>query len=106
MTAALLFTLVLLQPPAAQQGPPLPQATEADYVIKDFKFTSGETLPELRIHYRTLGTPRKDAQGIVTQRGAGHARHRRHRRTVHRQRASPASCSARASRSTSRSTSS
>ena len=66
MTAALLFTLVLLQPPAAQQGPPLPQATEADYVIKDFKFNSGETLPELRIHYRTLGTPRKNAQGIVT----------------------------------------
>src|SRR3954463_12363182 len=66
MTAALLFTFVLLQPPAATQGPPLPQATEADYVIRNFKFNSGETLPELRIHYRTLGTPRKNAQGIVT----------------------------------------
>ena len=43
-----------------------PPVTEADYVIKDFKFNSGETLPELRIHYRTLGTPRKNAQGVVT----------------------------------------
>src|SRR5262249_35043431 len=32
---------------------------------KDFHFQTGETLPELRIHYRTLGTPRCDAQGIV-----------------------------------------
>ena len=66
MTAALLFTFVLLQAPAAQPGPPLPQATEADYVIRNFKFNSGETLPELRLHYRTLGTPRKNGQGIVT----------------------------------------
>ena len=43
-----------------------PPVTEADYVIKDFKFNSGETLPELRIHYRTLGTPKKNAQGVVT----------------------------------------
>ena len=43
-----------------------PTITEADYVIKDFRFASGETLPELRIHYRTLGTPRKNAQGVVT----------------------------------------
>ena len=52
--------------------------TEGDFVIKDFKFDSGETLPELRIHYRTLGTPRKNAQGVVTQRRADHARHGRH----------------------------
>lgn len=40
-----------------------PQATEHDFVIRDFKFASGETLPELRIHYRTLGTPQKDGSG-------------------------------------------
>jgi homoserine O-acetyltransferase len=40
-----------------------PPPTEADYVIRDFKFASGETLPELRIHYRTLGKPDKDAEG-------------------------------------------
>ena len=49
-----------------QPSAPLPQATEADFVIKDFKFNSGEALPELRIHYRTLGTPRKNPQGVVT----------------------------------------
>jgi len=42
-----------------------PQPTEQDFVIRDFTFTSGETLPELRIHYRTYGTPQKDAQGVV-----------------------------------------
>src|SRR4029453_15084361 len=45
------------------QAPPI---VEGDYVIKDFRFDSGETLPELRIHYRTLGAPTKNAQGVVT----------------------------------------
>lgn len=43
-----------------------PQPTEHDFVIRDFKFASGETLPELRIHYRTLGTPQKDGSGKTT----------------------------------------
>ena len=40
--------------------------TEGDYTIRDFGFASGETLPELRLHYRTLGKPEKDAQGKTT----------------------------------------
>src|SRR6202022_1317610 len=40
-----------------------PAPAEADYTIRDFKFESGEKLSELRIHYRTLGQPQKDAQG-------------------------------------------
>jgi homoserine O-acetyltransferase len=40
-----------------------PTPAEGDYTIRDFKFASGETLPELRIHYRTLGKTEKDAQG-------------------------------------------
>ena len=43
-----------------------PTPTEGDYVVRDFKFTSGETLPALRLHYRTLGKPEKDAQGKTT----------------------------------------
>ncbi|HEY4256824.1 MAG TPA: alpha/beta fold hydrolase [Candidatus Udaeobacter sp.] len=43
-----------------------PVPTEGDYTIRDFKFTSGETLPELRLHYRTIGKPEKDAQGKTT----------------------------------------
>ncbi len=40
--------------------------TEGDHTIRDFKFASGETLPELRLHYRMLGKPEKDAQGKTT----------------------------------------
>src|SRR5262249_3058349 len=43
-----------------------PAPTESDFTIRDFKFASGETLPELRLHYRTLGKPERDAQGKVT----------------------------------------
>jgi len=38
---------------------------QGDFVIRNFQFRSGETLPELKLHYTTLGTPRKDARGIV-----------------------------------------
>jgi len=36
-----------------------------DYTIHNFRFASGETLPDLRIHYITLGKPRRDASGLV-----------------------------------------
>jgi homoserine O-acetyltransferase/O-succinyltransferase len=61
MMHSALIALALLQ--AAQPAPPQP--VEGNHVIRDFRFASGETMPELRIHYRTYGTPRKDAQGIV-----------------------------------------
>jgi len=43
-----------------------PAPTEGDYAIKNFKFASGETLPELKIHYRTAGKIDKDAKGKIT----------------------------------------
>ena len=42
-----------------------PAPTEGDYVIRDFQFTSGETLPELKIHYRTIGKLVKDEKGVA-----------------------------------------
>ncbi|MBI2814613.1 MAG: alpha/beta fold hydrolase [Opitutae bacterium] len=42
-----------------------PAPVEGDFVLKDFKFASGESLPELRVHYRTLGVPQRDAAGVV-----------------------------------------
>jgi homoserine O-acetyltransferase len=45
--------------------PAYAQRNEADFTARDFRFVSGETLPELRIHYTTLGRPRKDAAGVV-----------------------------------------
>ena len=58
----LIFACVCRLVAAADYPPP----TEGDYTIHNFKFTSGETLPELKIHYRTLGKIDKDAQGKVT----------------------------------------
>ena len=49
--------------PAAAAAYPVP--LEADYVIKSFRFSTGETLPELRIHYRTLGKAVRDRDGRV-----------------------------------------
>ncbi len=39
--------------------------TDGDYVLKDFTFKSGEKLPELRIHYTTLGTPHRNSRGEI-----------------------------------------
>ena len=64
MTRALLPLLVVLAiaaPRAADYQAPV----EADAVLKDFRFASGESLPELRIHYRTLGRPVRGASGTV-----------------------------------------
>jgi len=43
-----------------------PAPHEADFVIHNFHFQSGETMPEVRLHYTTLGTPVKDARGRTT----------------------------------------
>ncbi len=42
-----------------------PAPVEGDYVIRNFRFRSGETLPKLRIHYRTIGQPHRDNNGAV-----------------------------------------
>ncbi len=41
------------------------EPAEGDFVVKEFRFASGETLPELRVHYRTFGRPERDARGKV-----------------------------------------
>ncbi|HYY68301.1 MAG TPA: alpha/beta fold hydrolase [Terriglobales bacterium] len=47
------------------QAQTAPQPKEGDFVPRDFHFRSGEVLPELRLHYATLGTPMRDSQGTV-----------------------------------------
>jgi homoserine O-acetyltransferase/O-succinyltransferase len=64
MRMKLLVLLVLLAS-SGESAAQYPSPEEADFVLRDFKFQSGETLPELRIHYRTLGWPERDRQGIV-----------------------------------------
>jgi homoserine O-acetyltransferase len=56
--------LALAQAPAAGDYTKL--AVQGDYVVRDFKFHSGETLPELRLHSATWGTPRRNAAGEIT----------------------------------------
>jgi homoserine O-acetyltransferase/O-succinyltransferase len=48
------------------EAPPKYAVVEGDYVAHDFKFKSGEQLPELRLHYRTLGKLARDAKGRAT----------------------------------------
>ena len=51
---------------ASARGADYPTPSEGDFVLRDFRFASGETMPELRIHYRTIGELRKDAKGQAT----------------------------------------
>jgi homoserine O-acetyltransferase/O-succinyltransferase len=61
---ALLSFLLSISVASAQTS--WPNQREGDVVLKDFRFDSGETLGELKLHYTTLGTPRRDASGDVT----------------------------------------
>jgi homoserine O-acetyltransferase/O-succinyltransferase len=42
-----------------------PPVTEGDFAAGEFHFRSGQELADLRIHYRTLGSPRADEKGVV-----------------------------------------
>lgn len=58
----LMFISLLVIPAHAQQ---YPTPVEGDFVVKNFQFTDGSSLPELKLHYTTVGQPRKDADGKV-----------------------------------------
>ena len=42
-----------------------PGYRDGDYVVHDYKFVSGESLPEVKLHYRTIGTAKQNAAGEV-----------------------------------------
>jgi homoserine O-acetyltransferase/O-succinyltransferase len=65
--AALAIVAGVLDAPTAAraQGSNYPAPVEGDFVIKDFHFASGESLPQLRMHYRAFGKPRADVHGVV-----------------------------------------
>jgi homoserine O-acetyltransferase len=67
IVAAATVAAVLAAPrttPAAEAPDPM-RAFEGEYVAPNFHFASGETLPELRIHYTVIGKPHRDAHGHV-----------------------------------------
>jgi homoserine O-acetyltransferase/O-succinyltransferase len=61
----LILTALVLSLYAFSRSQELPKAAEGDYVAHDFHFRSGETLPELRLHYHSAGQPIRDANGHV-----------------------------------------
>ena len=64
-----LFLGVLTLSAAAQVSPDADytnRASQGDYIVHDFRFHSGETLPELRLHYATWGVPKRNSGGEVT----------------------------------------
>jgi homoserine O-acetyltransferase/O-succinyltransferase len=50
----------LLVSTGARAAPPV---AEGDFTVRDFRFSTGETMAELRLHYRTMGKPEADPQG-------------------------------------------
>jgi len=65
MRCLMILGVMAAVPAVAQQRPAYPGQTEGDCVIENFRFESGETLPQLKLHYTTLGTPVKDESGRV-----------------------------------------
>ena len=67
MTRILLSLIVAAFVPltAAAQPATFPKPVEGDFIARDFVFASGERMAEVKIHYRTVGTPRKDDDGVV-----------------------------------------
>jgi homoserine O-acetyltransferase len=61
----LLVSLAYLWSTALFADSPRPAPVEGNCLLRDFRFDDGEVLPELRIHYTTLGTPMRDAAGVV-----------------------------------------
>lgn len=57
--------LLLAAAPAVAAEETWPNQSEGDYIVKDYKFADGETLAELKLHYITLGTPRRNAAGEI-----------------------------------------
>lgn len=64
-TARLLLALSLNAVAAASAVTAAAQGRQGDFVTRNFRFTTGEVLPELRLHYTTLGAPRRDGAGVV-----------------------------------------
>jgi len=63
---AMLAAIFLVTPVSARPRTTAPATTEGDFVVHNFTFHSGESLPDVRLHYTTLGKPARDAQGRTT----------------------------------------
>lgn len=55
---ALIMGFSLFENTALAQN--IPKPVEGSWVVRDFKFSTGETLPELKLNYTTIGNPSGD----------------------------------------------
>ena len=62
LTALFALLAAALGSRAADYPPPTP----GDFVLKDFHFQDGSSLPEVKMHYLTFGAPRQNLRGTVT----------------------------------------
>src|SRR4029434_978528 len=53
----MLWVLALALTAVPSRAADYPAPTEGSWVVRDFRFHTGETLPELRLHYTTVGAP-------------------------------------------------
>src|ERR671927_435210 len=67
LRAALSAVLLSISLPAMAADYPAPK--QGDWIAKDFKFHTGETMPELRMHYTTIGEP--SGQPVLVLHGTG-----------------------------------
>jgi homoserine O-acetyltransferase len=63
--------LICLLMPSSSWAADYPSPKEADWVVRDFRFHSGEALPELRLHYTTVGAP--SGEPVLLLHGTGGA---------------------------------
>ena len=67
LAAALSAAFALISPASFAADYPAPK--QADWIAKDFRFHTGEKLPELRLHYTTVGDP--TGQPVLVLHGSG-----------------------------------
>jgi len=73
MSVRMLIAAILLAaalPALAQETANKPNTNwpgyqEGDYIVSDYHFASGESLPQVKLHYRTIGTAKRNAHGVV-----------------------------------------
>src|SRR5436853_7069093 len=51
------FVIAALSSIVVARADDLPALKQGDWVVKDFRFHTGEVLPELKLHYVTVGAP-------------------------------------------------
>jgi homoserine O-acetyltransferase len=66
LQSALLLCVIFTASLQAQKASSYPTPQEGTYVAHNFHFRSGETLSALKLHYRTIGVPKRDSHGHVS----------------------------------------